>query len=186
MLAVRAVFYLHPLTPFISYWAIKGEQTMSAATELVTATFIYKRNQDLLAKAIEGLTEEQWSTRPLGTGNSILWLVGHIVWARSRALKLVGFTWTQPWLGLFARGAQPIATSQYPSVRELLDAWHDLCSSFPATLDEIPHEVLTAPVQQPSPSFDGTVGGMVSFLSMHESCHVGQVEYARRLTGTKG
>jgi uncharacterized damage-inducible protein DinB len=156
---------------------------MPAATELNTAAFIFKRNQEMLAKAIDGLTPEQWNARPLDACNSALWLLGHIVWARSRALKLVGFTWTKPWLEMFARGSNPAETAQHPAVGELLDAWQDLCSTFPATLDEIPPDVLAKSVQQPSPSFDGTVGGMVSFLSMHESYHVGQVVYVRRLLG---
>jgi len=159
---------------------------MPAATELTTAAFIFKRNQEMLAKAIDGLTAEQWNARPQGTCNSAQWLLGHIVWARSRALKLVGFTWTKPWLDLFARGSKPSETSQYPSVDEMLDAWQDLCSTFPATLEAIPQDVLTASVQQPSPSFDGTVGGMVSFLSMHESYHVGQLVYVRRILVGEG
>jgi uncharacterized damage-inducible protein DinB len=159
---------------------------MPAATELKTAALIYKRNQEMLAKAIDGLTAEQWNTRPLDACNSPLWLLGHIVWARSRALKLVGFTWTKPWLDLFARGSKPAETPQYPAAGELLDAWQDLCSSFPATLEEIPQDVLANAVQQPSPSFDGTVGGMVSFLAMHESYHVGQMVYVRGILGASG
>ena len=159
---------------------------MPAATELITASLIFKRNQELLAKGMDGLTAEQWNVRPQDTGNSALWLLGHIVWARSRALKLVGFTWTKPWLELFARGSKPAEMPQYPAVGELLDAWQDLCSTFPATLEEIRHDALAAPVQQPSPSFDGTVGGMVSFLAMHESYHVGQLVYVRRMLGGDG
>ena len=159
---------------------------MPATSELITAAFIYNRNQDMLAKAVEGLTEEQWSARPLESCNSVLWLLGHLIWARSRALKLVGFTWTKPWLDMFARGSRPADNQQYPPANDLLDAWEDLCSTFPATLEEIPHDVLAQPVQQPSPSFDGTVGGMVSFLAMHESYHVGQIVYVRRLLGGEG
>jgi hypothetical protein len=158
----------------------------TATTELITAAFIYKRNQDMLARAIEGMTEEQWSERPLDACNSALWLFGHLIWARSRALKLLGFTWTKPWLDLFARGSKPMETLQYPRTNNLLDAWEDLCSIFPATLEEIPHNVLEEPVQQPSPSFNGTVGGMVSFLAMHESYHVGQMVYVRKLLGAEG
>ena len=135
----------------------------------------------MLAKAITGLTPDQWTARPQNSCNSALWLLGHIVWARSRALKLVGFTWAKPWLDQFARGSKPEETSQYPTVEEMLDAWQDLCTTFPATLEAIPHDVFSASVQQPSPSFDGTVGGMVGFLSMHESYHVGQLVYVRRL-----
>jgi len=159
---------------------------MATATELVTASMIYKRNQDFIAKAISGLAGEQWTVRPQGSCNSALWLLGHIVWARSRALKLVGFTWEKPWLDLFARGTKPSDAIKYPAVDEVLDAWQDLCSTLPATLEEIPSETLAKPVQQPSPSFDGTVGGMVSFLAMHESYHVGQFVYARRLSGGSG
>jgi uncharacterized damage-inducible protein DinB len=95
----------------------------------------------------------------------------------------VGFTWTKPWLDLFARGSKPAEGQEYPAVGDLLDAWHDLCLTFPATLEEIQQDVLSQPVQQPSPSFDGTVGGMVSFLAMHESYHVGQLVYVRRILG---
>jgi uncharacterized damage-inducible protein DinB len=42
---------------------------------------------------------------------------------------------------------------------------------------------MAAPAPPPSPSFDGTIGGMVSFLAMHETYHVGQVVYLRRLLG---
>jgi uncharacterized damage-inducible protein DinB len=42
---------------------------------------------------------------------------------------------------------------------------------------------MAAAAPSPSPSFDGTVGGMVSFLAMHETYHVGQAVYLRRLLG---
>ena len=156
---------------------------MPAATELVTAEFIYKRNQDMLAKAIDGLTAEQWNARPQGSCNSALWLLGHIVWARSRALKYAGFTWEKPWLNLFARGSKPADAANYPAAEDVLDAWQDLCSTFPAALEALLPDTLAKPVQQPSPSFDGTVGGMLSFLAMHESYHVGQFVYVKRLSG---
>jgi uncharacterized damage-inducible protein DinB len=171
-----------PDSPGICPTDLQGEQTtMPATAELVTTDYIFRRNQEMLAKALEGLTDEQWVARPLGTCNSVLWIVGHIVWARSRALEIVGFTWTKPWLSQFARGSKPSETTVTPSRMEMMDAWHDLCETFPAALGEISQSILARPVQQPSPSFDGTVGGMIGFLAMHESYHVGQVVYARSL-----
>lgn len=154
---------------------------MPVATELCTAAHIYKRNQELLAKAIDGLSDEQWQKRPGESSNCALWIVGHMVWSRSRALQFIGYTWTKPWLNLFERGSKPAVAAQYPSAEEVLDAWEDLCTSLPAALEEVPEDVLSKPVQQPSPSFDGTVGGMISALAMHETCHVGQVVYLRGL-----
>ena len=154
---------------------------MPVASELIVAAHIYACNQSQIAKAIEGLSAEQWVMNPREGANSALWILGHIVWARSRALKMIGYTWTKPWLNLFERGSKPLPASQYPPVEEALGAWEDLCLSLPAALEATPDATLIKPVQQPSPSFDGTVGGMISFLAMHESCHVGQLLYLLRL-----
>jgi uncharacterized damage-inducible protein DinB len=156
---------------------------MPVAADLTTAAQIYDRNQSLLAKAVEGLTAEQWPMQPCEGANSALWIVGHIVWARSRALQLIGFTWTRPWISLFARGSKPAGAGICPSAEEVRDAWDDLCVSFPAALEQASDATLALPAQQPSPSFDGTVGGMIAFLAMHESYHVGQLVYLRRLVG---
>lgn len=156
---------------------------MPIAPEFVTTAHIYKRNEAMLAKAIEGLTTEQWSRRPQDSGNSALWVVGHIAWARSRALKLLGVSWTAPWLTHFERGSKPEDASQYPSCDEVLAAWKELSALMPSALEAVPADAMAAPAPLPSPSFDGTIGGMVSFLAMHETYHVGQVVYLRRLLG---
>ena len=98
---------------------------MPIAAELITASQIFRRNEALLAKAIEGLNAEQWSTRPGECSNSALWIVGHMVWARSRALKLLGTSWTAPWLQQFERGAKPTEAVKYPQAEEILLAWED-------------------------------------------------------------
>jgi uncharacterized damage-inducible protein DinB len=156
---------------------------MPVAAELTTAAQIYERNKSMLSKAIDGLTAEQWLAQPKEGSNSALWILGHIVWSRSRALRLIGFTWTKPWLSLFERGTKPLEGSAYPPVNDVLDAWEDLCVSLPAALEATPDETLAKSVQELSPSLDGTVGGMICFLAMHETYHIGQIAYLRRLVG---
>jgi uncharacterized damage-inducible protein DinB len=154
---------------------------MPIVPELITAAQIYKRNEAMLAKAIDGLTGEQWICRPQESSNSALWILGHIVWARAMALKLLGAPWTAPWFKHFERGSKPEDTSQYPSCDEVLAAWKELSDILPSAFEAASAEAMAAPVSQPSPSFDGTIAGMVSFLAMHESYHVGQAVYVRRL-----
>jgi len=156
---------------------------MPIANEFATTAHIFKRNEAMLAKAIDGLSGEQWTRRPQESSNSALWILGHIVWARSRALKLLGVSWEKPWLNQFERGSKPDGASQYPSSEEVVSAWKELTASLPSALEAAPAATMAAPASQPSPSFDGTIGGMVSFLAMHESYHVGQVVYVRRLLG---
>ncbi len=154
---------------------------MPIAPELVTTSQIFKRNEAMLAKSIEGLSTEQWTHRPQESSNSALWILGHIVWARSRALKLLGVDWTADWLKHFERGSKPEDALHYPPPEEVQAAWKELCASLPAALEAVPAEAMAVATQPPSPSLDGTVGGMVGFLAMHETYHVGQVVYVRRL-----
>jgi uncharacterized damage-inducible protein DinB len=156
---------------------------MPIASELVTSSQIFKRNEAMLAKSIEGLSTEQWTRRPLDESNSVLWILGHIVWARSRALKLLGVAWAEPWLTYFERGSKPEDAPHYPAPDEVLAAWKDLSTSLPAALEAVSAEAMATSAPTPSPSLDGTVGGMVTFLAMHETYHVGQIVYLRRLLG---
>lgn len=154
---------------------------MPIAPEFITTALIYKRNQGMLDKTIANLTQDQWLCRPQNSANCILWILGHITWARSRALKLLGVSWSRPWLVCFERGSNPADTSSYPSSSELLTAWNEICVAFEPALEAASAEAMAAPAAQPSPSLDGTVGGMVSFLAMHESMHLGQIVYLRGL-----
>lgn len=156
---------------------------MPLAPEFVTTAHIYKRNEAMLAKALDGLEGEQWTRRPQDASNCALWILGHIVWARSRALKLLGVTWDAPWLKHFERGSKPEDAPQYPSCDQVQAAWKELSDLMPFALEAATPEAMAAPASQPSPSFDGTIGGMVSFLAMHETYHVGQVVYLRHLVG---
>jgi uncharacterized damage-inducible protein DinB len=159
---------------------------MPIASEIITAAHVYRQNDAILAKSIEGLTAEEWQSRPNDTSNSVFWIVGHLVWARSMALKLLGSSWTRPWLPLFARGAKLVEPTEYPSTDEIVHAWKDVHSRLTAAVEDAPAEVLCAPAPEKSPSFDGKIGGMVSFLAFHEVYHLGQAAYLRRWLGHEG
>ncbi len=146
---------------------------------LSTAAHAYRQNAALLNKSFEGLTAEEWLASPKSTSNPELWILGHVVWARSMALKLLGSPWERPWLSLFARGAKLPEPSQYPSPEEMMLGWQEVCANLTTALEGATDEVLSAPTPEKSPSFDGKVGGMVTFLAFHEAYHVGQAAYLR-------
>ncbi|HVC46930.1 MAG TPA: hypothetical protein VND90_06755 [Terracidiphilus sp.] len=50
-----------------------------------------------------------------------------------------------------------------------------------AALESASAEALSRPANPPS--IDGTFGGMVDFLAMHETYHIGQLSYACRWLG---
>lgn len=159
---------------------------MPAEGRIAAATHTFRMNAGMLERSFGDLERQEWLRRPAEWSNPVLWIVGHMIWGRSRVLAMLGEEWSRPWLPLFARGATLADDSQYPAPEEMMAAWHDVTAHLSAALDAAPAEALAAPVGEKSPSYDGTVGGMITFLAFHESYHVGQVAYLRCWLGHDG
>lgn len=156
---------------------------MPVANSISHVAGTFHQNAQILAKSYDGLTGEEWMRRPNDSTNSFLWIMGHIVWARSRTIACLGSSWTRPWLPLFARGATPAEPAQYPSPEEVVLAWKEVSESLDVAMENVTEEALAAPAPPKSPSLDGNISGMVDFLSFHETYHVGQTAYLRRWLG---
>ncbi len=156
---------------------------MPATAEMTTAAYIYRGNTGWLKKSIDGMSDEEWKRRPSETTNPVIWIVGHIISTRSSGLKLMGVEWSRPWLELFKRGTEVADFDEYPSPEELRADWKDIDARYMAALEDMSAEALAAPMPNPSPSFDGSVGGMIAFLAFHETAHVGQLIYLSRWFG---
>jgi hypothetical protein len=142
---------------------------------------MFKTNTDLVNKATTGILPEQWLRKPGDSSNHLLWVMGHLVWARGAVLKTLGSDISIHWAPLFGRGAKLEDGQQYPTVEEVCNAWTDVSGRLATCLAEVPAEALDKPHDKPT--FDGKVGGFVAFLAFHESYHVGQVSYLRKWLG---
>jgi len=156
---------------------------MPVPSQISNVAFTFNQNAVLLEKSFEGLTPEEWQTRPNESSNALLWVVGHIVWARGMTLGLLGTPWSREWFPLFARGARLVDPKEYPSPEEIVLAWKDVKASLNAALEQATTDSLSAAAPERIPSFDGKVGGVVSFFASHEALHVGQACYLRRWLG---
>ena len=159
---------------------------MPAENRIAIAVHTFRQNASLLEKNFGELDRQEWLRRPAEKSNPMLWIVGHVIWGRSRVLALLGEEWTRPWLPLFARGATLASDAQYPAPDEVMAGWRDVTACLTTVLDAAPKETLAAPVGEKSPSYDGTVAGMIAFLAFHETYHVGQVAYLRCWLGRDG
>ena len=84
------------------------------------------------------------------------------------------------------RGAKIEAADQYPSLDEVLETWKDVSAVLAKAMEEATPEAMAMAAPEKSPSFDGKIGGMVSFLAYHETYHVGQLAYLRKWLGHEG
>jgi uncharacterized damage-inducible protein DinB len=152
---------------------------------IATAAENYRFNSDFLAKMVGDLSPEEWLRRPDEKCNHIAWIVGHVVWTRRALLGRLGTEWSLPWLTLFARGTK-LDDAACPSRDMLLDGWREVSGVLVSALDGVSEEALAQPVKQGPPSADGKISGVVNFLAIHETYHVGQASYLRSWLGHKG
>jgi len=145
----------------------------------------YRMNEKFLAGAVKDLSEEEWKRRPSDTTNHVGWIVGHVIWARKMLLARLGTEWSQPWLADFARGVKCDA-APCPSPETLMAAWKEVSGLLAGTLENSSEEALAQPATSGPPSADGKVSGIVNFMAIHETYHVGQAAYLSCWMGHKG
>ncbi len=156
---------------------------MPVASQIAHAAGSYRFNAGLFEKSVDGLSPDDWHRRPGDCANAMIWVAGHIVWARSRTLFFLGKQWSKPWLQLFARGSMPGEDCAYPLPEEIVSAWHEVKAVLTVTLEETTAEALSVPGPEKLPSFDGMLSGAVSFMAWHETYHVGQTALLHRWLG---
>jgi uncharacterized damage-inducible protein DinB len=118
--------------------------------------------------------------------NHIAWIVGHVIWARKALLGRLGTEWTQPWIGQFGRGVKLDKNSDYPAAETLLNSWRESSAVLATALDSVSEETLAQPATKGPPSADGKISGIVAFLAIHETYHLGQASNIRSWLGHKG
>jgi hypothetical protein len=159
---------------------------MPTPAVIAAAAQNYRFNSETLTKMTGGLSPEEWLSRPNEKTNHIAWIVGHVIWTRKQLLGRLGTAWSQPWLDSFARGAKCEAGAAYPAPGALLDAWRDVSGVLAGALESASEDVLAQPAAQGPPSPDGKISGVVNFLAIHETFHLGQASYLCGWLGHKG
>ena len=144
---------------------------------------MFKFNTDIINKAITDVKDEDWFRTPGDDSNHLLWMLGHVVVHRGMVLKLFGADWNTAWAPLFARGAERVDASQYPSIDEMRDAWSQISEQLKTRLNESSAEELGSAPPEGMPSFDKTVSGSVAFFAFHDCYHTGQMSFLRKWLG---
>ena len=159
---------------------------MPVPDSIAIAALSFNQNATFLKKNLDGLTDEEWTRKPDGATNDILWIVGHVTWARGAVLKRLGDDWSKPWFSHFGRGAKTGDQVAYPTPQEVLAAWDESSARLNAAMESVADEVLAAPATNGPPSADGKISGIVNFLAYHETYHLGQASYLRGWLGHPG
>lgn len=153
------------------------------STEFATIASMFKTNAQVFDKAVQGIEPEKWLVRPSHNSNHLTWIAGHVVVHRAIVAKMLGLQWSALWEQLFTRGAKLAGPEQYPRPAELQRSFQEVSEKLASVLPGISEETLHSAVPKGQPSLDGTVGGSIALLCLHESIHVGQMTYLRKCLG---
>jgi uncharacterized damage-inducible protein DinB len=146
---------------------------------------IFKINDDLLSRAVDGLTNEELWHSPTDKNNPMLWLLGHVTQTRSAVLRIVGEPFHTAWGDLFSRGARLQDRARYPTVEEIMSVLNQITQRLYAKFESLDDARLALPAKGSIPLAE-TLADQLTFLAFHESYHVGQIAYARKALGRPG
>jgi uncharacterized damage-inducible protein DinB len=144
-------------------------------------------NASLFEQAAAGLTDDQLWAMPGEGSNPMLWILAHATGTRDTLLgALTGQKVARPWFASFGRGSARPVRQNSPSVAEVKEAMSEVTAKLNAAFAAQTSGSLERPAPFQVPASDGTMRGLIAFLSCHETYHVGQAGYLRRWLGYPG
>jgi hypothetical protein len=159
---------------------------------------IFKLNNGLVERTLDGLADEEVWRRPGpgSGGNPIAWLIGHVANTRASLVRELGHPVDQGSLApelvrvlmdpSFRRGSALADRSAYPSRAAIEAAWKATHARMRDAFAGVTEQWLAQPsAGYPLPGAK-TMGDRLGFFAFHESYHVGQMAYVRRLLGHSG
>ena len=146
----------------------------------------YQINNYLFDKAFADIDPEHLHSRPEDKANSLHFIAGHVTAARYGLANLIGIDDKCAWEDLFDRGVSAKAPSDYPSFEEIIASWNNITPKILTRLESMTEAEINAAGPEGFPGDKKTIGNAIAFLSLHESYHMGQLSYARKLLGYDG
>lgn len=142
----------------------------------------FSMNNTLIARGLEGLSDDDLWHQMESRGNPIAWVVGHVTETRAQMLRALGAPASLGWGGRFKRGSARIDRAEYPERDDIAAQFLASRDLVVSALQGLTPERLT----EPTPVSVGgakTVADLVAFFAFHEAYHVGQIGFIRKNLG---
>ena len=152
-----------------------------------TLAFQFQVGEFVMQKNLAGLSHEESLTPPQQGGNSLNWVVGHIVRARNQASTLLSATPPFDDRDFEPYGAKSFKPAQAIPLVQLQERFIALGVVLSQSLRTANPEVLGAIAPfSPTGNPNETIGSLLASIAFHEAYHLGQTGILRRLLGKPG
>jgi hypothetical protein len=141
---------------------------------------LFRYNTGFLSKKLGNIDKTRLFVRPGLELNPIIWIFGHIIVSRGELAELMGVTaQTAGYCDYFASGTFPKSDpSEYPHFDELMASHEELGAQISSTLTNGGEGILSRRAWNKQE----TIGKQIVGGYIHESYHIGEINYIIRLT----
>ena len=143
----------------------------------------FKTNDFFVSKLFSDASDEALSNRPNDTANSAHYIFGHILHYRISTCKDLGIDTGLDYSQHFAMDTDGINNGDYPPMEQLCKDWSTVSEKMYSGLTSLLDEKLDEAMEHSFPFSDKTMAGSISFIAYHETYHIGQLVYNRRVNG---
>ena len=149
---------------------------------IATVASQYAINSSWAVKTLDGVTDDLEFVRPEEKANSANWIFGHILSTRYYINQQLGSDNKCEWSELYNGGVKIQDKSAYPSIALMKPIWESISAEMTGKIEKLGEEDLNAKsISVPNP--EKNLRGVLTFFAMHETIHIGQIAYLRRLLG---
>lgn len=139
-------------------------------------------NTWLLHNCLDGVDDALANRRLTPDTNSLAFLAAHLTDSRYFMCKRAGHDFPHPLGDALEKGKTLDELGPLPPLAKIVAAWDTVSDELKALLERLDTATLAGPAFR-FPGSDGTLFGMLSFLTQHDSYHVGQMSILRRQLG---
>ena len=130
-------------------------------------------NDRLIARALDGLSDEEAWKHPGTDPNPIYWIAGHLAVYRNVLATAFGVGTELPWASQFEMKKQPDPAAGGPPLADVRATLTTLSERLASRLGSLSDAELSATTERSFPIPDKTMRGMIAFMTYHETYHVG-------------
>jgi len=138
---------------------------------------------------LAGVTEDQSWNLPRPGGNSLHWILGHLVTAYDGMLPHLGAerVWDDETAAPYKRYSDPMTAREgRPSWNEMIETWETVQDRFLEAFAAMDPDRAAEPAPySPGDHPDETLGSLLALVAFHQAYHVGQLGLGRRVAGAE-
>ena len=145
--------------------------------------------QQVLRMNLQGVSHEESLVRPQAAGNSLNWVVGHLLCVYNNVLPGLGQApvMLTDRLKRYDRGSDPIADDEVLDFATLQTSLDEAMGRFDAGLEGLSAEALDAKAPfSPTNNPEETLRSLMGTVLFHQAYHTGQTGILRRVIGKPG